>query len=258
MGWVLVNRVSAPARAGSIAVALFTLALPPARAQEGIRVDGHVLHDLTGQPVEDALITIEGRSVGTVTDSTGAFRFDGLPAGLFRFRIERLGFWTTVVPTELSRSTSLLFRISANPIVAERIEVVIDVLKGRRNALPYAARAFGPERLAPHLDLDLESFLRRRAALHLVPCRTSAVGRALPGPPECLPSRGRTNPVRVWIDDSPVPGGLDFTIGYDMAEVHSIEVVPGCGMIRVYTRRFMNSVAAGHRRLYPVLLDCTA
>lgn len=258
MVWVLVNRVSAPARAGSIAVALFCLALSPARAQDGIRVQGHVLHDLTGQPVEGAVVTVEGRSGGTVTDSTGAFEFDGLPSALLRFRIQRLGFWPTVVPVELSRSTSLLFRISANPIVAERIEVVIDVLEGRRNALPYAVRTFGPERIAPHLALDLETFLRRRAGLHLVPCRTSAFGGSVPGLPECLSGRGRTNPVRVWIDDSPAPGGLDFTIGYDMTEVHSIEVVSGCGMIRVYSWRFMNSVASGLRRLYPVLLDCAA
>lgn len=241
-------------RAG-LAAALAIVALAPARAQEVVRVTGYVLEEGTGRPVEAALVTVEGRPGGSVTDEAGAFAIDGLPTGLFRFRIERLGFLTTVVPTVLERSTTLLFQVARKPIVADRIEVVINVLENRRDALPYAARSFGPRRLAPHLAIDLERYLRRSAGLHLVPCPG---GRSIvPGPPGCLPNRGRPAPLRVWIDEAPAVGGLDATFGYPMTEIHSVEVIPGCQMVRVYTRRFMEAVADGRRRIHAALPECT-
>lgn len=242
-------------RAGPVVVALL-LVTSPLLAQ--VDVTGHVLQEGTGQPIDRAVVTVEGRSGGVVTDSTGAFAIEGLPTGLFRFRIERLGYWTTVVPVELERSTDLLFHVAANPIVADRIEVVYDVLEGRRNAVPFAVRTYGPERLSAHVALDLEEFVRRRAGLHLVRCRGNAFGPPVAGPPACLPHRGRTVPVRVWIDESPVFGGLDALFGYDVVNAHSVEVLPGCGMIRVYTRQFMESVAAGRHSLFPVIPECTS
>lgn len=242
-------------RSGLVAVA-FLLGASPLLAQ--VDVTGHVVQQGTGQPVNGAAVTVEGRSGGAVTDPTGAFAIDDLPTGLFRFRIERLGYWTTVVPVKLERSTALLFQIPPNPIVAERIEVIYDVLQGRRNAVPFAVRTYGPERLSAHVALDLEEFVRRRTGLHLVPCRAGRFGRPEAGPPACLPHRGRAVPIRVWIDESPAFGGLDALFGYDVLDAHSVEILPGCGMIRVYTRPFMEAVAAGRRSLFPVIPECTS
>lgn len=239
----------------TLALSLLLLA-PAAASAQDVAITGHVLDDPTGAPVADAVVTVEGRDAATVTDSTGAFWLGDLPTGLLRFRVERLGYWTTVVPVVLERSTSLLLRVPPNPVVADRIEVVIDVLEGRRNALPFAVRVFDAERLRPHVSLSLEAFLRRRAGLHLVPCRSGSRNPLTFGSLECMAFRGRAVPIRVWIDESPTIGGLDALFGYDVSEIQSVEVMGGCAMVRVYTRRFLDAVAAGRRRLAPVLTDC--
>lgn len=245
-------RAALHALPAAIAALLFASGAAPA---QDVRIEGHVLDQITGAPVAHATVTVEGRRHAAVTDSTGSFAFEGLPAGLVRFRIERLGYWPTVVPVVLERSTSLLFRVPANPVVAERIEVVIDVLEGRRNALPFAVRVYDSRRLRPHVALSLEEFLRRRAGLHVVPCRSTTRGISF-SDIECMAHRGRAVPIRVWIDERPAFGGLNALFGYDVAEIHSVEVLGGCAMVRVYTRRFMDAMAAGRRRLFPLLTEC--
>ncbi|MBW3660510.1 MAG: carboxypeptidase-like regulatory domain-containing protein, partial [Gemmatimonadetes bacterium] len=106
-------RILTLARAGIAAAALTLAVLAPIHAQERVAVTGHVLQEATGAPVDGALVRIEGRDGGAVTDSTGAFEFDGLPPGLPALlladkvldRLERAGVATSGVERPSGRST---------------------------------------------------------------------------------------------------------------------------------------------------------
>jgi|HigsolmetaAR202D_1030399.scaffolds.fasta_scaffold11280_2 hypothetical protein len=59
-------------------------------------VEGVVVHDLTGQPLSRTRVMLQRldnkRSVATITDNDGNFRFRGLDAGFYSFSAEREGF----------------------------------------------------------------------------------------------------------------------------------------------------------------------
>ena len=58
----------------------------------------------TGEPVENALVRIEGTELGTLTNAEGIYRLDGVPPGPQVLRVERIGFATArariTFPTE--------------------------------------------------------------------------------------------------------------------------------------------------------------
>ncbi|HUP18358.1 MAG TPA: hypothetical protein VM778_00230, partial [Gemmatimonadota bacterium] len=69
-------------------------------------------------------------------------------------------------------------------------------------------------------------------------------------------SRGRGLPLQVWVNETPQLLGIEILGSYSPRDIHSLEVIAGCGMIRVYTRDFMEGVAEGRRNLMVSIPEC--
>jgi hypothetical protein len=102
-------------------------------------VSGTVLSAATGQPLVGAVAVLEaaggaalvsspdgsflGRSLTSVTDDSGVYRFSGLPPGSYRLLVRHLGYHPAQVAVELTRGAP--FRVSValvvNPIRLEAI-----------------------------------------------------------------------------------------------------------------------------------------
>lgn len=230
-------------------------ALPAQDAPARVDVTGRVMDAVTGEPVEGVIVTVEAQGREATSNVLGAFHFAGLPAGMHRFELQRLGYVTSNVQVEVPESVTIVFELIGKPIVLEGIEVVLDRLEDRRRSIPYTVHAFGPERLGRLAGPSLEDFVRYRAGLAFVDCPRP---RRSVAPPrrDCLLSRGRGVPLQVWVNESPQMLGIEILGSYDPREIHTLEVIPGCGMIRIYTRDFMERMAEGRGTLSSVLLEC--
>lgn len=86
------------------AVALLALSIIPATtlgqepARPAATLMGHVRIADTGEPVDGALVRIEGTDIGVFSDSSGLYRIFGVPPGPQVLRVERLGMATARIP----------------------------------------------------------------------------------------------------------------------------------------------------------------
>jgi hypothetical protein len=66
-------------------------------------IRAHVLDYASGQPLAHARVTLIGTPFAGIADKSGALRLRGVPAGMYRARIECRGYLTT--PATLRRPT---------------------------------------------------------------------------------------------------------------------------------------------------------
>jgi hypothetical protein len=233
-----------------LTTALLTLAIAasPLRAQEARHtVSGTLLDGASNDGIATAWVQIEDTRVAAVTDSAGRFVLDRVPAGLRSLEISRVGYVTLRETLIVEGDMTVTVTMTPKPIVLEGIQVTLDRLAFRRNALPYAVSVFDEEAMFRTNALDAADFVERRAGLLMVPCPTGEVA--------CVLSRGGRAHLGVVIDDRPAFAGISELVGFPMSEIDQVEVVRRCPMVRVYTKRFMEQLATGKRRLHP-FLDC--
>jgi hypothetical protein len=76
----------------AIAIAMAVTCGPPASAQRMSSAAGKVLNDVDDKPVRGAEVSIPGLGLRTTSDSTGAFRLVGVPAGRQIVWVRKIGF----------------------------------------------------------------------------------------------------------------------------------------------------------------------
>ncbi|MDZ7778550.1 MAG: carboxypeptidase regulatory-like domain-containing protein [Gemmatimonadota bacterium] len=222
------------------------------------RVSGLVVDEVTGLPIADALVVVDDERYAVLTDSAGLFDLGELSSGSLGVTVRRYGYQTTgmeaVVPTE----GALEVRIPLPPeavlldglnVVTDRLELMDQRLRRRRNATATSVRAFDQERLVQSAARDFLDFLRMEAALHPRSCGTRAFGTL------CIQRRGRLEQPRVYVDEMPVIGGLDQLATYQPYDLYLVEVY-GRGLeIRAYTHQFMERMAHRAVALIPINLQ---
>lgn len=86
-----------------VAAALLCAVAAPAQEAAGTGVvEGRILNPVTGDYVNNALVTIEGTNREAFTDSSGFYRFSGLPAGLVKLKVSYADFDVREVTVELT------------------------------------------------------------------------------------------------------------------------------------------------------------
>lgn len=249
---------------GVVALTAATGAMRPSAAQEPetrtnhARVSGVVVDALTDLPISDALIVVDDERRAVLTDSTGAFDLGELSSGPLAVTIRRYGYQTTgmeaVVPTEgtlevevpLSPDVVLLDGLS---VVTDRLELMDQRLRRRRNATATSVRAFDQERLVRSAARDFLDFLQMETALYPRSCGTRAVGTL------CIWRRGRVEQPRVYVDEMPVIGGLDQLATFQPYDLYLVEVYARGLEIRAYTHQFMERMARKAVALIPINLQ---
>jgi hypothetical protein len=93
----------------------------PAVAQKGDgRLVGVVVDKASGLPVGNAELLHLGDSRSTSSDSTGAYRFDGLPSGILKFIVRAKGYPAASLIVALARGESMVRRIELDSTSAGR------------------------------------------------------------------------------------------------------------------------------------------
>jgi hypothetical protein len=156
---------------------------PAAEARPRAGVTGAVLDADTGQPIEGATVVLQPEVVGAfpagpasgsaftassrsvITDGAGAYRFVGLPSGVYRVYVSRLGYRPYSITIELRGAVSpVAIALAAEPIPLQPVRS-----RGHARGTYESASAFHP-------NLDLARML----AAHEVPddgrARTDARG----------------------------------------------------------------------------------
>lgn len=142
----------APRAAAQTAIVAVPSGYPPTATQAS-SIAGTVLAASTEQPISGAVVVLEaardaalvgtsramlGRSITTLTDERGAYRFKGVSPGSYRLIVRYLGFRPAMVEVELARG--MPFRVSigmeVSPIRLEAMDVrAVPDPYGRRRSL---------------------------------------------------------------------------------------------------------------------------
>jgi hypothetical protein len=216
-------------------------------AQEASHVvDGEILDAVTGLPVTGALVQLPGVSMRTYADSLGYFRFDGVPTGVHPVSAHALGYLTMETMTEAGAGAIVTVYLYPSPVTLEEISITVDRLESRRKATPFRVITMSQEDMIRLNAFDAFEALERTPGLFLRYCSSSA---SL----ECIWSRGRSRRLRFVIDDMPAWAGAVELESYDVADLHTIEVIRGCSLVRVYTNRYVEGLANRGQRLDPFI-----
>src|SRR5580700_8564634 len=84
-------------------LAIWLVLVPSLIAQTGMGVLTGRIVDSSGNPVANAIVAVAGVDNGqarsTTTGTDGSYRFDDLPLGSYRMKLEAAGFQTLEVPS---------------------------------------------------------------------------------------------------------------------------------------------------------------
>lgn len=236
-----------------LALALLTLLawVGPVTAQadaSDAAITGRVLDASSGEPVDQAMVSLESLGWGVFTDGRGRFRMSDVPSGTGVLLVERLGYGSATVDVEVGREgADVTVRLPPDPVVLEGVSVVTNRFERRRKATSVSVRAFDQsDLLSSGVFPSVLDFIETRAGVPMVDCPPRA--RSF----NCVLVRGQRREVGVYIDEAPAVGGLDQLETYRPGDFYMIEVFAGGRHIRAYTHSFMRRAAQS--RLYPIPL----
>ena len=237
------------------AVVLLTVAAAPTEGQDTprVRLVGEVREVTTERPIADIAVKLLELELVTVTDRNGFFMFDGIPPGEWTFEASGFGYRTNVEASHIGTRSLLVIRLEAAPLQLEGLYVsVVQRMVNRRMASPSRVIVWDREELGAAIAADIGQFVGRQGIVVFTPCGDEFTENDLPG---CYIHRGRPRRLQLYVDDEPrmLAEGTSQLWAYDPRDLWTVEFLPGCGQLRVYTRRFMEWVEAGRVRLNPVL-----
>lgn len=233
------------------ALATLLLTSPDLRAQESEAthvVTGSVVDAATGEPVDQAMVSLEDMDWGVFTDEDGTFRIEGVAAGSGTLLAERLGYRAGRTPIVVGEEgpASVTVRLEPDPVLVEGVRVVTNRFQRRRNATATSVSAFEQDDLLSSPYLSVTEFIEARAGVPIVSCPSYMHAF------NCALVRGRRQPVSVYIDEAPVFAGLDQLDAYLPGDLYMLEVYARGRHIRAYTNGFMERAAK--RRIWPIPL----
>ena len=241
-------------RAGFSLLAMVLLAASPLLAQQRtepqrVKVAGRVVEATTGKGVAGALVAFPRLDARAVTDAAGRFTFARVPEGTQSVEVSRIGYMGVRDDVWLAGGDSLFLALLARPVVLEALTVTENRVERRSLEAPYAVRAVGGEQMK--FLAGIFSNTAELAVSHLGIVRCSRPGTDTLE--SCTLVRGRERDIHVYIDDIAMRRGMEMLEMYPSAQISRVEWFPGFAMLRVYTNGFMQDIAAGRRKLAPVI-----
>ena len=223
---------------------------------------GRVIDTYWGDPVVEALVRIDGTirpdgsQIWGLTRDDGTFIIPDVPPGPSQVTVSRLGYADLVQVLDIQADQFVEVVVIPKPVVLEGIEVYVDRLESRVRQLPYAVATFDEVTLKLSPTLDVATYLDQSPGIDFVPCFENNSGAGIfRQRRDCMRARG-TQPRRpqIFIDDAPAFGGLPELATIPTTEVYRVEVIRGCGQIRVYTSHYVERVVGQRARpLIPIL-----
>ncbi|MDE2781746.1 MAG: carboxypeptidase regulatory-like domain-containing protein [Gemmatimonadota bacterium] len=234
-----------------------------ARAQAGAAATfaGQVIDTYWGEPVEGAVVRLtetlrpDGSRIVGITGADGRFRIAGVPPGPSQVSVTRIGYADLYQVLDIRDGQFTEVVLIPKPVVLEGLEVYVDRLETRLRELPYVTNTWSEPELKSAPDLNVAEYLHSQPAFEFVPCfednsGTSIFGQRL----NCIRTRGTmAQRPRIYIDDAPAFGGVEELASLPTTAIYRVEVIRGCGQIRVYTNTYVEGTAVRQRPLLPIV-----
>jgi hypothetical protein len=256
-----------------ILVLLFLAATPIAaqqRAREEPRttVRGVVVDALRGDALPNTMVRLVDARRGVLTDSLGRFTLVDVRLGADMLAVKQYGYQEVDVDIDFREDHPML-RIELQPgpialegfeVVANRLAVMEQRMRSRRNATAVSVRSFDQERLNRSPARDMLDFLAMSGGVRPIECSARGVSSFIAsgsptlgwGSMGCIERRGGVTAPRVYIDEAWAIGGLDELAMYQPFEFHTVEVYSSGAEIRAYTHNFMELMARRPMALIPL------
>lgn len=199
--------------------------------------------DPGGRPLAGVFVSEAGSNWGVLTGADGRFVLPDLVPGTVSLAAELIGYETLSWTGHPQPGEAITLVLVPKPVLLQGLTVVTDRFASRRKAVAVAVRAFDRTTLSTSPHATLLDFLRTRGGTALMSCQGTWSSF-------CVWSRGRMVEPSVWIDESPVLGGLDYLQMFQPHELYMVEVYGGGRHIRVYTNHYMERAA--NQRLFPL------
>lgn len=228
-----------------------TLAGQNADSSEPFDVVGYVMEAGSDRPIEGALVELGGSDIKVVTDFGGRFILSDVETRTYELRVAILGYADLHQQVTIAPGGVLDVRLLPKPVILEGLTVVSDRLKQRMDALAYTVHVAEGMELRASVYANASEFLMQRMGAIPAECRVE-----VPGYPSCLLVRGRARPFRLYVDDNPLPGGLDWLSTYQVYDLERVEFLPTLGQVRVYTGGYLERLAETGRRVQPICIVC--
>ena len=236
-----------------------------AAAQQGslapVTFQGQVIDTYWGEPVEGAVVRLEGtrRPDGSLiqgaTDESGRFSIAEVPPGPSQVSVSRIGYADLIQVLDIREGQFVEVAVIPKPVVLEGIEVYVDRLVTRLRELPYLTNTYSEVELKFAPDLSVAQYLDSQPGFEFVPCfeDNSATG-IFAQRRDCMRGRGGTpQRPRIFIDDAPAFGGVPELASLPTTAVYRVEVIRGCGQIRIYTNTYVEGTVTRPRPLIPIV-----
>lgn len=242
-----------------VAMTVFALALPSDRvagqdtipAPPTFVLAGQIVDGLTETPVISAVIKVPQLRRYVFSDVNGRFAFPDFPEGTWEIVVEMLGYHTLDGSVTVSEGNGLLLRLNPDPIALEGLRVrtrADGLFEERRRSYPFRVTNISPQDIANAINPDPAFIFRRNANSHVTSCSINSSELTLAG---CYYRRGKLLPVRVFLDEGPLLGGMQELAMFPAAHLHSMDWLRDTGELHVYTKVFVERLSDSRMRLMP-------
>lgn len=203
-------------------------------------LNGVVVDARTGVRVPGASVILIQQAAPVFSDEEGRFAFREVRPGTQTLIVTQIGYDSLRTEVEFrSPDEPVTVALEADPVVLERIEILVDRLASRWRSIGWSVRVFDQMDLQDASAFSVLDLITQRSGLRRAPCyRPFAMT-------PCAYVRGRVVPVRVVVDGAPMLSGLDLLETLPPEELYTVEVYAGGREIHAYTTWFVKSVARG-------------
>lgn len=214
-------------------------------------IGGFVLEAGSDRAVQGALIRVPDLGVQVVSDSSGVFVLRDVEPRPYEIEVSVMGYADLSQEVALTPDGVLDIRLLPQPAVLEGLTVAVNRLESRIRAVPYLIRVAEGAELQVTGARNAAEFLTHNMRAVPTPCGVRVIGY-----PNCLLVRGRARPFRLYVDENPMPAGLEWLDTYRVHELERIEFIPQLGQVRLYTKGYIERLAERGRTLEPICIVC--
>ncbi|MGI9626947.1 MAG: carboxypeptidase-like regulatory domain-containing protein [Longimicrobiales bacterium] len=214
---------------------------------------GEVADASNGRPIIAAVIKVPELQRLVYSQVDGTFEFEDFPAGTWTFVIEQLGYHTSNGQVTVADGNEMSVRLRPDPVALAGFRVRSrsqQLITDRARKIPYHVRTLGPEVFTDRVNSDPAYLLRTTAGVPITTCGNTSEDSVVPA---CFTRKGRRSRLAVFMDEGKLMGGMEELSMYDARHIHSMEVILGLGMVRVYTHRFVERLDNSRISLEPLV-----
>ncbi len=194
-----------------------------------VTVSGTITDASTGAPIVGAAVTLERARRTVWTDEHGRFTVTKVDPGEESLAVEELGYKDGALKIAVGEGAAPVdLRLQPDPVLVKGLAVVAKRLRTRPEAMYMSMRAFDEPELALTNSWNVALALQNRGAIIPMPCRFGGYN--------CVYTRGQVVPVRVWLDDMRLFGGLDELQTIPVSDLYRVEVYERGRYVQVYTK----------------------